>query len=52
MDDFLLIFKTQAEAEKGKIQLLKTLDFLGLKMNEKKSHLTPTQTLDHLGLTV
>ena len=52
MDDFLFFFKSREEALRGRDQIQRTLDYLGLKRNPKKGDWEPTQQCRHLGLLV
>jgi hypothetical protein len=52
MDDYLALFPSKAEAERGAVQMKATLAFLGLEANPKKCVWTPTQELQHLGIVV
>lgn len=50
LDDFLLCWATQAEAEQGVREVQALLQRLGLSWHPTKSNWTPTQRLVHLGL--
>ena len=52
MDDFLFLFRTEGEASLGATFLDSILTDLGLTRSIKKSVWTPTQRIDHLGLTI
>ena len=49
MDDYLALFTSKEEAERGKEVIERVLDFLGLKRQPSKCVWEPTQTLYHLG---
>ena len=52
MDDYLALFPSREEAQRGAIQMQTTLAWLGLEANPKKCVWEPTQQLVHLGLIV
>ena len=47
MDDYLALFSSEAEAQRGSVQIRSTLAWLGLEANPKKCIWTPTQELTH-----
>ena len=52
MDDYLALFSSKEDAERGAVQMQTTLAWLGLEANPKKCIWEPTQQLVHLGLIV
>ena len=52
LDDFLFAFRSQAEAEAGAVWVRQVIEFLGLSCHPTKCVWEPSQSLQHLGLTV
>ena len=52
LDDILVLGSTPKMLENNLKQILADLEASGLVINHKKSQLTPTQTVDHLGFTI
>ena len=52
LDDILILGTTKHQTQKVLQKVLQTLEISGFLINQKKSHLEPTQTLEHLGFQI
>ena len=52
LDDILLVGHSPQAVQKNLVIMLKDLEQAGMVTNTKKSHLEPTQQIDHLGFSV
>ena len=52
LDDILLVGNSPTAVQKNLNKMLHDLEEAGMMINTKKSHLTPTQQVDHLGFSI